>query len=196
MERQLSNFVPGLTEVVDELVVEIAARNENLLFQDEGVDVATKGAIGTINFIGAGVSAAEGAVGVLDVTIPGGGSSSGVSGMIPGEEGPAGEEWMIPGPVGATGPAGSNGATGPQGLMGIIGPMGEQGEPGESWMIPGPSGAVGSLAFTDLTDVPASYAGEGGRAVAVNFGETGLEFVDFPSSGLTQPQVMARTLGC
>jgi len=53
-------------------------------------------------------------------------------------------------------------------------------------------------AFIGLSDVPASYAGEGGKAVAVNVGETGLEFVAFPSSGsgLTQPQVMARSLGC
>lgn len=52
--------------------------------------------------------------------------------------------------------------------------------------------------FLSLTDTPSAYAGEGGKAVAVNFGETGLEFVDFPSSGsgLTQPQVMARSLGC
>ena len=194
MPRELSNFVPGLSDVVADLEAGIAAKNPTIEYQDEGTPVLSDAAI--VNFAGAGVTVTDEGGGEVKVTIPGGGAGSSISGMIPGEEGPAGEEWMIPGPVGASGGKGETGDPGATGPMGIIGPMGEQGEPGESWMIPGPSGAVGSLAFTDLTDVPASYAGEGGRAVAVNFGETGLEFVDFPSSGLTQPQVMARSLGC
>jgi hypothetical protein len=42
---------------------------------------------------------------------------------------------------------------------------------------------TGSQAFTDLTDVPASYAGAGGKLVAVNAGADALEFVDAPSGG-------------
>lgn len=38
-------------------------------------------------------------------------------------------------------------------------------------------GSGGATAFTDLTDVPASYTGAGGKFVKVNAGETGLEFV-------------------
>jgi hypothetical protein len=37
--------------------------------------------------------------------------------------------------------------------------------------------------FVDLGDVPANYAGAGGKAVAVTVGEDGLEFVDFPAGG-------------
>jgi hypothetical protein len=36
------------------------------------------------------------------------------------------------------------------------------------------------ISFLDLTDTPNTYAGSGGKAVAVNVGETGLEFIDFP----------------
>jgi hypothetical protein len=39
--------------------------------------------------------------------------------------------------------------------------------------------------FTDLGDVPATYAGAGSKAVAVNAGATGLEFVSFPAAGQT-----------
>lgn len=84
MERELSNFVPGLSEVVTDLEDSIAGRNETLQFQDEGVDVATKGGINTVNFTGAGVTAAEGALGVLDVTIPGGGGGGSGNNYFPG----------------------------------------------------------------------------------------------------------------
>lgn len=43
------------------------------------------------------------------------------------------------------------------------------------------SGSSSVTNFTDLTDVPASYVGAGGYAVAVNGGENGLEFVPFPT---------------
>ena len=38
-------------------------------------------------------------------------------------------------------------------------------------------------AFTSLTDAPASYSSMGGKLVAVNVGETGLEFVPLPPTG-------------
>ena len=46
-----------------------------------------------------------------------------------------------------------------------------------------PGGGGGSSAFTGLTDVPSSYAGEATRAVRVNAGETALEFYDASTSG-------------
>lgn len=45
------------------------------------------------------------------------------------------------------------------------------------------SGSSSVADFTDLGDVPGSYAGYGGYAVAVNVGETALEFVPFPAGG-------------
>jgi len=39
------------------------------------------------------------------------------------------------------------------------------------------SGGGGASAFTDLSDTPSSYAGQGGKLVAVNAGATALEFV-------------------
>lgn len=41
----------------------------------------------------------------------------------------------------------------------------------------------GASAFTDLTDVPSSYSGEGSKVVRVNAGETGLEFVTLAGGG-------------
>lgn len=41
----------------------------------------------------------------------------------------------------------------------------------------------GATVFIELLDVPSSYAGAAGQAVAVNGSATGLEFVDFPSGG-------------
>ncbi len=123
----LSNFVPGLDEVIEEIDADVANRNVTIQYKDDGVNVGVKGGIENIDFTGAGVTATNPAAGLLVIDVPGG---------------------------------------------------------------------SGSIAFTDLTDVPPDYSGEGGKAVAVNFGETGLEFVDFPSSGLTQAQVMTRSLGC
>lgn len=40
----------------------------------------------------------------------------------------------------------------------------------------------GASAFTDLSDTPASYAGAGGKLVAVTVGADGLEFVDPPNA--------------
>lgn len=50
----------------------------------------------------------------------------------------------------------------------------------------GQGGGGGATDFTDLGDVPASYAGQGGKAVAVKSDATGLEFVDFPTGGADQ----------
>lgn len=47
------------------------------------------------------------------------------------------------------------------------------------------SGGTGGGVFTDLTDVPGSYAGEALKAVRVNAGETGLEFYTPSVGGLT-----------
>lgn len=71
----LSDFVPGLTQVVEELEVEVAGRNATIQYQDEGVDVSTKGAIDYVDFTGAGVTVSSPVAGVLQVTIPGGGGS-------------------------------------------------------------------------------------------------------------------------
>jgi hypothetical protein len=43
------------------------------------------------------------------------------------------------------------------------------------------SSGGGATAFTGLSDVPSSYAGHGGKLVAVKATEDGLEFVDPPS---------------
>lgn len=45
------------------------------------------------------------------------------------------------------------------------------------------TGGGGAAAFTDLTDVPAAYTGAGGKAVAVNGTETGLEFISLAGGG-------------
>lgn len=41
----------------------------------------------------------------------------------------------------------------------------------------------GATTFTDLTDVPNSYAGANGKVVAVNAGQTGLEFISVGGTG-------------
>lgn len=61
-------------------------------------------------------------------------------------------------------------------------------------------GGGAATSFLELTDTPASYAGAAGQLVAVNGGETGLEFIPVPTSsdGLhvdfdTAEQVAGRT---
>jgi len=49
--------------------------------------------------------------------------------------------------------------------------------------------------FLDLTDTPNSYTGQAGKATAVNALETGLEFVDFPSSETTSNITADLTVG-
>lgn len=46
-------------------------------------------------------------------------------------------------------------------------------------------GGPGSVAFTDLTDVPASYTGEGSKIVSVKATEDGLEFTTAPAGSFT-----------
>ncbi|MFA5567616.1 MAG: hypothetical protein WC972_03110 [Trueperaceae bacterium] len=45
------------------------------------------------------------------------------------------------------------------------------------WVQVFPASGGGASAFTDLADTPSSYAGQGGKLVAVNAGATALEFV-------------------
>lgn len=85
-----------------------------------------------------------------------------------GEDGP-------PGPRGQDGTIGINGTQGSPGpAIFLLGEQGEEGEPGP----PGRNGTsgAGGGAFTDLSDVPASYSGQALLAVRVNAAETGLEF--------------------
>lgn len=49
--------------------------------------------------------------------------------------------------------------------------------------------------FLDLTDTPDTYVGQSGKATVVNSVETGLEFVDFPSSETTAPITADLTVG-
>jgi hypothetical protein len=51
-----------------------------------------------------------------------------------------------------------------------------------SWVAPG-GGGGGAGAFTDLSDAPASYSGQGGKTVSVKGDETGLEFVSGGGGG-------------
>lgn len=44
-------------------------------------------------------------------------------------------------------------------------------------------GGGGATAFTDLTDVPSSYAGQGGKVAAVKVDESGLEFIAVAGTG-------------
>jgi len=53
-------------------------------------------------------------------------------------------------------------------------------------------GSAGSVAFTDLTDVPSSYVGQGLKAVRVNVAENALEFYT-PSGGGAVDSVFGRT---
>lgn len=47
------------------------------------------------------------------------------------------------------------------------------------------AGGVGAAAFTDLTDVPASYTGQGSKIVSVKATEDGLEFTTAPAGSFT-----------
>lgn len=49
--------------------------------------------------------------------------------------------------------------------------------------------------FTDLGDVPASYVGEAGKVVAVNVGETGLEFIAASGTGTVTSVDVANATG-
>lgn len=49
--------------------------------------------------------------------------------------------------------------------------------------------------FLELTDTPDTYAGQAGKATVVNALQTGLEFVNFPSSETTAPITADLTVG-
>lgn len=55
-------------------------------------------------------------------------------------------------------------------------------------------GGSGGGAFTDLSDVPGSYSGQGGLAVAVKGAEDGLEFVAFSGGGGGEITAMNRSI--
>lgn len=49
------------------------------------------------------------------------------------------------------------------------------------------SAGGGTTTFTGLTDTPSAYTGEAGKVLAVNTGETGVEFIDAPAGGGGDP---------
>ncbi len=51
------------------------------------------------------------------------------------------------------------------------------------WEAESGGGGGGSSTFLGLTDTPSAFTSQAGKAVAVNVGETALEFIDFPSGG-------------
>lgn len=57
------------------LVGDLAAKQDDIQYQDEGVNKGVAGALTTVNFVGAGVTASDSGT-VLTVTIPGGGGGS------------------------------------------------------------------------------------------------------------------------
>ena len=56
---------------------------------------------------------------------------------------------------------------------------------GAAWHNKTSGGGGGASAFTDLTDAPSSYTGQGGKFVAVKVTEDGLEFVTETTSSIT-----------
>lgn len=70
MDRELSNFVPGLTEVIESLAAGIAAKNPTIEYQDDGTPVLSDAAV--VNFTGAGVTVTDAGGGVAEVAIPSG----------------------------------------------------------------------------------------------------------------------------
>lgn len=56
---------------------------------------------------------------------------------------------------------------------------------GQTITIGSTGGETGATAFLGLSDTPANYTNASSKAVAVNSGGNGLEFVDFPATGLT-----------
>ena len=67
-----------ILKTISDLANEIASKQEKLLWQDEGVDLAPLGDVDTIDFTGAGVTATY-LGGVVTVNIPGGGGGSSMS---------------------------------------------------------------------------------------------------------------------
>ena len=47
-----SDFIPGLDQEIEDLSAEVAGRNLNIQFQQDGVDISSKGGIDIVNFTG------------------------------------------------------------------------------------------------------------------------------------------------
>lgn len=54
---------------------------------------------------------------------------------------------------------------------------------------------IGTKEFIELTDTPSTYVGQSGKTTVVNSTETGLQFVDFPSSETTANITADLTVG-
>jgi len=119
-----------------------AGANVGVNTQDEGIAAGSSQT--TLNFVGAGVTAAS--VGATTtITIPGGGAGNGVIGA-PGMDGADGVDGAQgpPGATGATGPAGPAGQSGLIGMDGADGMDGDYGPPGPA----GPQGIAGNNGAT------------------------------------------------
>ncbi len=119
----------------------------------EDEDVMVLADATTINFTGAGVLATNAGGGQVDVTIPGAGSVASLNDV---------------GDVNADSP--------------MDGQVLTYDGSADVWY-PADSSGGGASAFTNLTDAPASYAGQTGRGVFVNSGETALEFLPVTTGG-------------
>ena len=65
-----SDFVPGLTQTIEDLETDVANRNETIQYQEDGVDVGVKGGIDTVNFTGTGITVTNPSAGLLVVDGP------------------------------------------------------------------------------------------------------------------------------
>jgi len=59
-----------------EIVSDIETKNDTIQYQDDGVNVSTKGAIEYINFTGTSVTVTSPSAGNLEVAVTGGGSDA------------------------------------------------------------------------------------------------------------------------
>jgi hypothetical protein len=78
-----SNIVSGVSQSkITNLTSDLAAKQPNIQFKDEGTNIGTSGGVTNVNFTGAGVTASHSS-GTVTVNIPGGGGSGGglVAGM-------------------------------------------------------------------------------------------------------------------
>ena len=132
--------------------------------------LGTTGYTGSVGFFGSegpvgprgdlGYQGSEGYRGSLGAT--------GYTGSI-GTTGYTGSTSGVIGPTGFTGSVGDTGYKGSVGFLGSVGFFGSVGYRGSV-------GTTGTLAFVNLTDVPASYSGQSNRFVRVNGAGTGLYF--------------------
>ena len=72
-----ASWMPVIAEAATlATTTDVAGRNATIQYQNEGVDISTKGAIQYIDFVGAAVDVTTPAAGYLEVAITGGGSGS------------------------------------------------------------------------------------------------------------------------